>query len=228
MTLNELLLMVERFQKDVLLVDIPSKPLPLSTNRVKARVEHLQEELNEFKASGTLENQADGLIDLIYVALGGLIEMGITPGPIFEVVHAANMQKKKGEVAARPNSEGQDAIKPDDWEAPKLEALLMYNLDQLAALRKMSPIFFQAALLREKKGEDYNDGLCINDYMPFGHASYTQMVYLKGMRLRSLATLIMQGKKPNFDGILDTLLDLINYASFYGEAMGKDGEIEKL
>ncbi|TXH51686.1 MAG: DUF1599 domain-containing protein [Desulfurellales bacterium] len=63
-----------------------------------------------------------------------------------------------------------------------------------------------------KKGEDYNAGPQLHDYFPFGDASYIQMVFLKAQRLVSLQ---MKEGAPNYEGIKDTLLDLINYIVFY-------------
>jgi Nucleotide modification associated domain 1 len=61
-----------------------------------------------------------------------------------------------------------------------------------------------------KKHEDYNTGIALRDYFPFGDKSYIQMLHTKVLRLRSL-----EGREANFEGLDDTLKDLINYSVFY-------------
>ncbi len=220
--LNSFLIMVERFHEEILGTDIPSSPTILDNQAKVAARDHLCEELDEFELAPTMADQADALIDLIYVALGRLIEMGITPGPVFETVHAANMEKHAGRVAQRPNSKV-DAVKPEGWEAPNLELLLGYDLKMLNTCKNLSSLFRRASEIRRRKGEDYNgQQIEIKDYFPFGHFSYGQMIHLKSLRMISLVRLIGEGKEPNFDGILDTLLDLVNYCAFYGEALEKN------
>lgn len=62
-----------------------------------------------------------------------------------------------------------------------------------------------------KKGQDYNTGVQLADYFPFGRVSYVQMIHMKSTRLRSL---IEGRKEPNFDSIKDTLQDLLAYTVF--------------
>ena len=62
-----------------------------------------------------------------------------------------------------------------------------------------------------KKGQDYNTGVQLADYFPFGRVSYVQMIHLKATRLRSL---IEATKGPNFDSVQDTLQDLLAYTVF--------------
>ena len=64
---------------------------------------HLQEELNEIRASainGNLEEYFDGLIDLVYVALGAAYLSGLPFNEGFKRVHEANMKKVR---ALRPH-----------------------------------------------------------------------------------------------------------------------------
>ena len=68
-----------------------------------------------------------------------------------------------------------------------------------------------AVKLVARKGEDYNGGPTLHDYFPFRDRSYIQMIHLKALRLVSLA----DNPKPNFEGTLDTLYDLLNYTTFY-------------
>ena len=85
-----------------------------------------------------------------------------------------------------------------------------------------------AALLVEKKSEDYNqtggaakDGLTASRdvYFPFGRKSYVHMIHTKSQRLVSLA---QKDGANNFEGVYDTALDLINYASFLAEREARE------
>jgi hypothetical protein len=80
----------------------------------------------------------------------------------------------------------------------------------------------EAALLVVKKSEDYNQGQNLDPhktdrtpYFPFGTVSYAQMLHTKSMRFNSLAMKELSGEEPNFEGLRDTALDIINYAGFY-------------
>lgn len=212
--MQDLLNMVERFQREVIGITIPETPTPLNKKRMAARHEHLYEELSELVLARTVEDQADALLDLIYLALGGLAEMGVVPGPNFEEVHRANMAKKRGSVASRPSSGGDDAAKPEGWLPPQF---LDVRKSDLEVLSYLSPVLRRVTEMRVKKGQDYNSGVALSDYFPLGHASYFQMLHLKTLRIRSLLELTDKGGTPNFEGIEDTVLDLINYATFYGE-----------
>lgn len=69
-----------------------------------------------------------------------------------------------------------------------------------------------AIVLVQKKHEDYNKGLQLAEYFPFGDASYVQMLHVKQCRLLSL---VSTDSMENFESKKDTVLDLINYAVFY-------------
>lgn len=89
-----------------------------------------------------------------------------------------------------------------------------------------------AQLLVLKKSADYNQaGMMGQDaeaaaqaqadrdvYFPFAGVSYAQMIHVKAQRLNSLVLKSMRGAGgSNYEGIRDTLLDVINYASFWIE-----------
>lgn len=90
----------------------------------------------------------------------------------------------------------------------------------------------EAVLLCAKKSSDYNQGMGHEDihnvdrssYFPFGPVSYAQMLHTKTQRFNSLVTKILQGGEPNFEGLRDTALDIINYAGFYVAAEDKGAE----
>ena len=105
---------------------IASSPVFLSRERAKARYGWMLEELNEFIEAGDIVGQADAMADLIYFALGTLVEMGCRPDDIFNVVHEANMAKLWEDGKPRYNKKDGKVIKPDNWEdpKPKIKALI--------------------------------------------------------------------------------------------------------
>jgi hypothetical protein len=68
-----------------------------------------------------------------------------------------------------------------------------------------------AGELVRKKNEDYNSGVDRDDYFPLGLPSYAQMIFVKALRLVALAG---TPRALNFESARDSMLDLINYASF--------------
>ena len=74
----------------------------------------------------------------------------------------------------------------------------------------ISPAFIDAANLRVEK-RDYGG---IAEYFPFDAKSFTHEINKKALRLVNLAKL---KTKPTCEPVLDNLLDLINYASYYYE-----------
>lgn len=223
--LNSYLKAVLRFTEDVVGIPIPAAPTSLPEKRAQFRIDHIREELDEFIAAhkdGDVAEQADAFVDVIYLALGALVEMGVTPGPVFNEVQRANMDKVQGEVAKRPGSLGFDAIKPEGWEGPDIaRAMLELTPETIEAL---SPVHLEIAKLRAKKGADYNSCVQLSDYFPLGHASYVQMMHLKAKRALSLVDILNSGGTANFEGLRDTLLDSLNYTTFWVEAIDK-GEV---
>lgn len=67
----------------------------------------------EASAREYLAEVADGLADIIYVAVGAALELGIPLGAVWAEVHAANMRKTAGEKRA----DGKQ-MKPLDWVGP--------------------------------------------------------------------------------------------------------------
>lgn len=65
-----------------------------------------------------------------------------------------------------------------------------------------------------KKGEDYNNTVALSEYFPFGHISYVQMEHMKILRARALVQQPAD-RKPNFEGLKDTLQDLLAYTVFH-------------
>jgi predicted HAD superfamily Cof-like phosphohydrolase len=94
----------------------------------KLKNRHMQEELDEIRAAcltGDLEQYFDGIIDLVYVALGAAYLAGLPFDEGFKRVHEANMKKVRA-VTAEDSKRGStyDIVKPAGWVAPTLEDLL--------------------------------------------------------------------------------------------------------
>ena len=102
-----------------------------SKELVELRVSQMKEELSEIEDalnSGIEVEAVDGLIDLIYFALGTLHIMGVHReifNACFTVVHMANMMKEPGIKEERrlkdvpDHLHPLDAIKPLHWISPE-------------------------------------------------------------------------------------------------------------
>lgn len=228
---------VARFNREIIGYPQPERVSTLSPARKDFRAGHLREEIQEFEMAteaGDTPAAADAMIDLIYVALGTLYEMGVSSGPVFDAVHHANMQKVRGEKSTRPGSQGHDAIKPEGWEAPNHDWILEATPERVAAgmvaerrnispdlLADISDVFIHVAKVRAGKGRDYNTSVQLHDYFPMGHQSYFQMQWLKTLRSKSIVELMDRGMVPNYEGLLDTLYDQLNYVCFWAEAINE-------
>lgn len=104
-------------------------PILLDDVRVAKRSSWMQEELDEFKAANDIYEQADAMIDLIYFCVGTLVEMGIEPSQLFEIVHNANMKKLWPDGNGRWAKDGK-TIKPPYWTDPRLE--IMSAIDNMS------------------------------------------------------------------------------------------------
>lgn len=144
--IDKMMAMVERFNRDIIGVGIPSCPMMLSFDRGEARLKHIREELTELEdaiSGEDLGDTVDAVLDLTYVALGALVEMGVSPLPVFEVVHEANMRKHAGTVDRRPENAGHDAVKPEGWKPPDLAPYLTLtrkDLDDALFARDMDSL----------------------------------------------------------------------------------------
>ncbi len=223
----------EAFNANITKVPVPTTPQVLSDSRLKwfniAIGEELQE-INNACMDGDVLEAADGLLDLTFFALGRLGEMGIPALAIWEAITKANLEKEQGSLDKRPGSMGHDAVKPLGWTPPNHDWLLTFSLSDVEKVRQfkeLSPVFQRITQLRASKGSDYNNVPGGRDaYFPYGHASYAHMVNTKSLRVQSLVTsMLSSGKAPNFEGLKDSVDDLINYSAFYAEAMA-DGRLE--
>jgi hypothetical protein len=124
---------VARFIDEIIGIEIPSRPGRLSEARKAFCMQLLKEELTEYEDSITLGDEVDALLDLVYVALGRVVEMGVVPGGAFDEIHRANMTKARGRRSGRAvaDPDGHDAVKPKDWKAPDLRPFLELRRDDL-------------------------------------------------------------------------------------------------
>ena len=183
---------------------IPSTPSLLDETRYDFRFGHLKEELAEMDAAQSLSDLpevVDGLVDLVYIAIGMLIEMGVNPIPPFTKVQQTNMAKKPGMTS---RGEAKDAIKPEGWKPPDVEGVL-----REMALRAAVPLpMLEATAVMIERGRRYNSStVSRREHFPLGIISIFQILWLKTLRLR---VNVESGEKID----RDHLIDLINYAAF--------------
>ncbi len=104
--------------------ELPFEPRMLTRRKLRERFRFMREELREFNAAiRTLEmdDLADALVDLVYVAKGTANLLGLPWSKLWEDVHRANMAKVRG-IGARGNLV--DCIKPPGW-APPMTGLII-------------------------------------------------------------------------------------------------------
>ena len=95
-------------------------PTLLTPERVAKRNKWMAEEIRELAESTTVTEQADAMIDLIYFALGTLVEMGVRPQERFDIVHRANMSKLGEDGRPLFGADGK-VVKPEGWVDPEPE-----------------------------------------------------------------------------------------------------------
>lgn len=119
MSINEQYEQVKEFQK-AFNCPYAEKPILMDMDRAKARYKWMLEEIDEFieaTENKDLVEQADAMIDVIYFALGTLVELGIPPKELFDIVQKANMSKLWEDGKPHYNEIGK-VIKPSTWEDP--------------------------------------------------------------------------------------------------------------
>jgi predicted HAD superfamily Cof-like phosphohydrolase len=97
----------------------PAIPGKLVKNLRRSLIAEEVKEVFRAMEKDDLAGVADGVADLIYVALGTTISYGIDLHPIWEAVQEANMSKTGG------GRRGDGKImKPPNWQAPNVEKLI--------------------------------------------------------------------------------------------------------
>jgi len=89
----------------------------IDADRARKRYSWMLEEINEFIEAEDIVEQADAMIDVIYFALGTMVEMGIRPENLFSIVQNANMSKLWEDGKPHYNADGK-TIKPAGWQDP--------------------------------------------------------------------------------------------------------------
>lgn len=104
-------------------------PKFLDGEKFDFRKRFLLEEVEEFVEAHRehdLAGAADALVDLVYVAIGTAIMMGLPWEKMWDEVQAANMRKVRGDPDAS-NSKRQsrfDVVKPEGWQPPDIQGVL--------------------------------------------------------------------------------------------------------
>ena len=92
-------------------------PVMQPVDRVVARADWITEEVEELCEAETIYDQADAYLDIMYFAVGGLVEMGINPAHIWPLVQAANMAKVWPDGSVQRRADGK-IMKPPGWTSP--------------------------------------------------------------------------------------------------------------
>lgn len=95
----------------------PSRPQIQPSERADTRGKWIESEVKELREATTLTGQADAYLDIVYFAIGGLVELGITPHRLWCLVHEANMAKRQPDGTVKRREDGK-IIKPEGWVAP--------------------------------------------------------------------------------------------------------------
>ncbi len=106
----------------------------IDRKRALSRGKWMNEEVAEFLIAEDIYEQADAMIDLIYFALGTMVEMGLEADELFDIVQSANMAKLFPDGKPHYNPKDGKVIKPEGWEdpAPKIKACI----DAMIAAKK--------------------------------------------------------------------------------------------
>ena len=101
------------------------------------RLNFLQEELNELEDAFTIDDRVaafDALLDLVYVAYGTALFMGLTSDQWEKgmlAVHNANMKKVRvNHPEQSKRKSGFDLIKPGSWTGPEKELREILNVEK--------------------------------------------------------------------------------------------------
>lgn len=99
---------------------ISVRPVLLDKHRTELRAEWLRGEVDEFVQARDIVEQVDATVDLIYFAIGALVEMGVDGSSVFEIIHSANMRKLGKDGKPISDSSGR-ILKPENWVSPNDE-----------------------------------------------------------------------------------------------------------
>ena len=132
---------------------VPMSPVPalLDTEAVRFRIKFMQEELNEFiecHDSLDIHGSADALVDLVYVAIGTALKMGLPWPALWAEVQRANLEKRLAKPDGSDSKRGSplDVVKPPGWVAPDHTGALGTTTD--------FPSIFNASACVLRRGEE--------------------------------------------------------------------------
>lgn len=115
---------VEEFQNKFN-VPMPATPQMLSAAAMRFRTKFIEEEYEELCVAydqNDMSKMIDALIDLVYVAYGTALMMGVTPATwqkCWDAVHQANMTKRRAASADESKRGSElDVVKPADFIDP--------------------------------------------------------------------------------------------------------------
>lgn len=115
--------------RNALGLPVGDHPRLLTAEQTSFYARFLMEELSEFLEAHEhqdLVKAFDAILDLVYVAVGVSVHMGLPFDEGFDVVHSCNMKKRPG--STKRNGLGQDAMKPEMWKGPEGDlGLLIYR-----------------------------------------------------------------------------------------------------
>ena len=112
----------------------PARPALLPDDQFFFRDKFMAEELEEFHNAhqhGDLAGAADALIDLVYVAMGTAVMMGLPWQALWAEVQRANMSKVRAAADGSNSKRGTalDVVKPAGWVGPDIEGVLSKPTD---------------------------------------------------------------------------------------------------
>jgi predicted HAD superfamily Cof-like phosphohydrolase len=96
----------------------PDAPAMLTPEQAQSRAGWIEEEARELREATTIADQADAFIDVIYFAVGGLVNLGVKPGALWDIVQGANMAKLWPDGRPRHRESDGKVIKPEGWQDP--------------------------------------------------------------------------------------------------------------
>jgi len=120
-------------------VPCSSVPALLDPFTMDYRIKFLREELDELVFSHGMDDLAgcaDALVDLVYVAMGTAVIMGLPWEQLWDEVQRANMTKRLAKPDGSDSKRGSplDVIKPPGWVGPDHSAALAGSGDRFDAL----------------------------------------------------------------------------------------------
>lgn len=98
----------------------PRAPTAQDQFHRERRAQWIKEEADEILEAGDdLVGQVDGYLDVIVFALGGLVECGVRPGQLFNIVMDSQFAKLWEDGLPRVRESDGKWIKPEGWVAPE-------------------------------------------------------------------------------------------------------------